>query len=210
MTRMLPWLTALALLLTTGLLHGFWSERWQPSDALQQAVARLDRVPLEIGDWQGKDVEVDPAAFAQAGARGYWARSYTHRQGGTVLAILMCGRAGRMAVHTPEVCYRGAGFDLAGAPTQTVVRDETGDEWGAFWSARFTRQAGATSDLRLYWAWGAGSDWQAPANPRWDFRARPFLYKLYASHEWSGPRDADTTAEFLNQLLPELKKILAN
>jgi hypothetical protein len=208
MTRLLPWLTALTLLLTAGLLHGLWSERWQPSGALEEAVARLELVPLEIGDWQGADVEVDAAAFAQAGARGYWARSYTHRHGGTVLVILMCGRSGRMAVHTPEVCYRGAGFDMLETPTRTVLRDELGEELGTFWNARFAKQATVPSQIRLSWAWRDAGDWQAPANPRWEFRGRPFLYKLYASHELSSPSDADATAEFLRVLLPELKKIL--
>jgi hypothetical protein len=208
MTRLLPWLTALTLLLTAGLLHGLWSERWQPSGALEEAVARLELVPLEIGDWQGTAIEVDAAAFAQAGARGYWARSYAHRHGGTVLVILMCGRSGRMAVHTPEVCYRGAGFDMLETPARTVLRDELGDEHGTFWNARFAKQATSTSQHRLSWAWSDGGDWQAPANPRWEFRGRPFLYKLYASHELSSPSDADATAEFLRVLLPELKKIL--
>src|SRR5579864_1510783 len=125
MTRLLPWLTTMTLLLSVGLVHGLWSERWQSSEALATACARVGDVPLEIGDWQGKDVMVDTEAFAQAGARSYWARSYTHQHdGSTVLAILMCGRAGRMAVHMPEVCYRGAGYDLWEAPARTVIRDE--------------------------------------------------------------------------------------
>jgi hypothetical protein len=209
MTRLLACLTALTLLLTAGLLHGLWSERWRPSGALEEAVTRLQDVPLHIGDWDGKDVDADPEAFAQAGARGYWARSYTHRHGGgSVLVILMCGRAGRMSVHTPEVCYRGAGYDLLETPRPTTLRDEAGNPSGTFWNARFAKQAGTTGDLRLYWAWGDGTDWQAPTNPRWDFRGRPFLYKLYASHEISGPNDADSTAEFLRQLTAELKKVL--
>jgi hypothetical protein len=204
MTRLIPWLTALTLLLTAGLLHGIWTERWQPSTALSEAADRLHNVPLDIGDWQGKDIEVDAEAFAQAGARSYWARTYSRRDGdGTVLAILMCGRAGKMAVHTPEVCYRGAGYDLLDTPTHAVVRDD-----GTFWNARFAKQAGSIAELRLYWAWGDGEVWQAPSNPRWELRGRAFLYKLYLSHERTGPDDTDVTADFLPQLLPELHKVL--
>jgi len=209
MTRWLPWLTALTLLLTAGVLHGLWTERWQPSTALAEAAARVHDVPLDIGDWQGEDVEVDMEAFAQAGARSYWARTYTNRHGdGTVLAILMCGRAGKMAVHTPEVCYRGAGYDVLDTPAHAVLRDSDGDDPGTFWNARFAKQAGSTGELRLYWAWGDGVLWQAPVNPRWELRGRAFLYKLYVSHERTGPGDADVTADFLRQLLPELHKVL--
>ena len=205
MTRLLPWLTALTLLLTAGVLHGLWTERWQPSTALAEAAARLHDVPIDFGDWHGRDEEVDPAAFAQAGARTYWARTYSRRHGDdTVLAILMCGRAGKMAVHTPEVCYRGAGYDVLDTPTQAVVRDDA----GTFWNARFAKQAGSIGELRLYWAWGDGEMWQAPVNPRWELRGRAFLYKLYVSHERTGPDNTDVTADFLQQLLPELHKVL--
>ena len=209
MKRYLPCLTAMTLLLAVGLVHGIWTERWYPSTALEEAGAQLVGVPMDIGDWHGSDVEVDPGLFTLAGARSFWARSYTERRGGgTVLAILMCGRAGKMAVHTPEICYRGAGYDLLTPPTRTVLRDDADDELGTFWHGRFSKQSAAESDLRLYWAWSAGDGWQAPGNPRWEFRGRHFLYKLYVSHEINGPSDLDPSAEFLRQLLPVLKETL--
>jgi hypothetical protein len=208
MTRFLPWLTTLTLLLAAGVVHGLWTERWTPSPALEQACGQVPLVPLVIGDWQGEDLETDAATYALAGARSYWARTYTNRVNGvSVFAILMCGRTGKMAVHTPEVCYRGAGYDLLETPVHTVLRDDLGTEAGVMWSARFAKQAGTGSDLRLYWGWNDGTGWQAPANPRWDFRGRPYLYKLYVSHELNGGAD-DPTTDFLQQLLPTLKELL--
>ncbi len=102
-----------------------------------------------------------------------------------------------MAVHTPEVCYRGAGYDLRATPAPALVRDENDVEAGTLWSARFTKQGDASSDLQLYWGWDAGDGWQAPANPRWEFRGRPYLYKLYVSQELSDPSAADRATEFL-------------
>lgn len=209
MTRFLAWITALTLLFAVGLVHGLWTERWSASAALEHASAQVDRVPLHIGDWQGAETESDAGLFALAGARSYWTRTYTDRRsGGTVLAILMCGRSGKMAVHTPDICYRGAGFDLFDAPTRVVLRDDADDELGSFWSARFAKTSTAADDLRLYWAWNGGDGWQASANPRWEFRGRPYLYKLYVSHETTGQRDLDPSAEFLRQLLPVLKETL--
>jgi hypothetical protein len=209
MVRFIPWITALTLLLSVGLVHGLWTERWHASAALEHACAQVETVPLEIGDWQGSDVEVDNGLFALAGARAYWARTYTDRRGGgTVLAILMCGRSGKMSVHTPEICYRGAGYDLLQEPARTILRDDADEELGTFWSARFSRQSGTANDLRLYWAWSAGDGWEAPVNPRWAFRGRPYLYKLYVSHELAASSDLDPSAEFLRQLLPVLKERL--
>jgi hypothetical protein len=121
-----------------------------------------------------------------------------------VLAILMCGRAGKMAVHTPDVCYRGAGYDVGGDASAFKL------DGGQFWTARFTKKAaGKSSSLRLYWAWNSRAAWEAPTSPRWHFRGESFLYKLYVSHEMThGTRDADVTAEFLKEFVPQLNGTL--
>jgi uncharacterized protein DUF3485 len=204
MPRHLAVVVAVALILVCGVVHGWWSDRWQRSAALEEALARVARVPMTLGAWQAENVPADAKAFEQAGAQAYWMRAYTNTQNRhSVLAILMCGRAGRMAVHTPEVCYRGAGYDLFDAPASTVIRVEQGGELGAFNTARFTKAATLGNDLKLYWGWNPGAGWQAPANPRWEFRGRPFLYKLYVSTEYSAGHDA--AADFLRELLPELQ-----
>ena len=41
MIRNLPWLSALALLLLSGAVHGLWTSRWHTSRELDEAVARL-------------------------------------------------------------------------------------------------------------------------------------------------------------------------
>ena len=201
---------ALAALLGSGVLHGLYAERWAESDALRDAVARVPDVPHRIGDWTGKDLETDPVEFERAGARGHWMRHYTHaRTGQTMLVILMAGRAGKMAVHTPEVCYRGAGYELMGAPTATPVRSDLGEPFGNLWTARFAKQSGRSSDLRLLWGWSPGTAWEAADNPRWQFRGAPFLYKLYVSQETAGTSaggapDGDPGVEFLKEFLPVL------
>jgi hypothetical protein len=205
MTRLHATLTAFVLLLASGLLHGLYVERWHASEALEKAATRLERVPLVIGPWRARAEASDAEEFDQAGARGYWTRTYTHsRSKQSVLVILMCGRPGRMAVHTPQVCYRGAGYDMPGDATRFLVAD------GAFWTATFSKPTGLASDLRLYWAWNAGTGWEAADNPRWQFRGEEVLYKLYVAHDLTGAPDpgpaADPAAEFLRQFLPELSQ----
>src|SRR5690349_20084084 len=92
----------------------------------------------------------------------------------------MCGRSGNMAVHTPEVCYRGAGFELREQPAPVALYDAAGSQ---MWSATFAKNTGPISRLRLYWAWNSQGEWQAATAPRWEFRREPFLYKLYVSRD---------------------------
>jgi hypothetical protein len=210
-------LIGLAVLVISGLVHGFWGERWIPSTILQEAAARVDQVPLEIGDWNGQSVETDAGVFFQAGAQKYWTRTYVHaRKKTAMLVILMCGRPGRMSVHTPEVCYRGAGYETAGKPERLTVQSELGEDLGNFRTARFSKQAGVASNLRLYWAWNAHGTWQNPDSPRNEFAGEPFLYKLYLSHDAPGVSNpsgvgsasGEAALDFLRQFLPVMRKTL--
>jgi hypothetical protein len=211
MKRQATFLCALIILVAAGLVHGFWAERWNPSTVLQDAAARVDRVPLQIGAWKAQIMDANSAAFFQAGAQSYWTRSYVHSGDKTaLLVILMCGRGGRMAVHTPEVCYRGAGYEMENTPQTLVVHAARGADLGTFWTARFSKETTASAGLRLYWGWTASGSWQASSNPRWDYGAEPFLYKLYLSQDAPGTANVASEAalDFMSQFLPELHQTL--
>ena len=209
MSRYLAIASALAMIAVCGVVHGLRAERWQKSPALEEAMARVEHVRMDIGDWKAEAIKGDAKAFEQAGAQAYWMRTYTNaRKRQTVLVILMCGRAGRMAVHTPEVCYRGAGYELYDKPAPTPLKSDAGEELGTFNTARFAKGSSLGGTLRLYWSWSAGTGWLAPCSPRWEFRGRQFLYKLYVSHDLASGNDQDAAADLLRQLLPELGKTL--
>ena len=212
MTRYyLPLTAALAVLALTGLVHGLWTGRWHSSEDLQAAAASVERVPLTVGDWQGKPEATDAESFQQAGATGYWMRRY-QRGGDLMTVILMSGRAGPLSVHTPRDCYGGAGFEMVGSPTRYTVEDGVGGEAAEFWTARFRKPDAATGgQLQIYWTWKATDSWQAPDQPRWAFRGKAFLYKLYLIRE--APDDAhrsetEYTQRFLLQMLPTLRRTL--
>jgi len=206
-----PLLIAVTVLLTAGLVHGFWTNRWQQSGALEEAVSRLPSVPLQAGPWQGTDVTVDPEPFRQARAAGYWLRNFNREGGpGTMTVILMCGQAGHMSVHTPDICYRGAGFEMISQPHKQAIEAGSPDGKDEFWTARFRQGARNTgAELRIFWAWGTGPVWQAPESPRWALGDSAFLYKLYIVHETNDPTNAaQDTADFLKEFIPVLRKSL--
>ena len=96
------------------------------------------------------------------------------------------------------------------APETFAVSTSSNVNLGSFWSAGFSKEAGAESNLRLLWAWGAKDGWQASTRPRWDFGGEPFLYKLYVSHEDAGTGSSTTKAitAFMRQFLPAVNKTL--
>jgi hypothetical protein len=212
MFRLPAVVTAFALVAVAGLAHGLVTSRWQRSTALDAALARVSRVPLTVGDWHGRDLEADPEPFAQARAEAYWVRRYENAaKGQAVTVILMCGRSGPLAVHTPDVCYRGAGYEMAGPAVSIPVPVAGAAEPGRLWTGRFEKeQPGAVGQLRLFWTWSADGTWQAPTSPRLTFAGRPALYKLYVLRETATeePLAGDPTLAFLEQLLPALNQAL--
>jgi len=212
MFRPVPVLTALSLVALSGLAHGLVTARWHKAAALEAALERVPAVPLRIGGWHGSELPADPEMVAQAQAEAYWMRSYqqgTDRPAFTV--ILMCGRAGPLSVHTPDVCYRGAGYEMAGSEAVLDAPIQAGGAPAQLWTAVFRKEQPAdTRRLRLFWTRSADGTWQAPRAPRLAFAGRPFLYKLYVVRELAGQTaaEADATVPFLRELLPALSQAL--
>ncbi len=212
MLHHLPLATGLILLVASGVLHGLWTQRWWPSRDLETATARLNEVPLRVGEWQGRDVPMGREVVERSGLAACWTRRYTHaggRRGVTV--VLMCGRAGPTSVHTPEWCYGGAGYERLGVTARHAL------EWGPgraaeFWTADFRRpSATAPSFLRIFWAWSPDGVWSAPGSPRITFARHEALYKLYVLRETEGthePLSAEPCLDFLRELLPVLERTL--
>lgn len=213
MARTSPLLAALPLVILYGLWEGQWTNRWNQSDELERAAARLKNVPMTIGDWQGKDSELDLEALEVAEVAGYVVRTYINRTTGqSVQVLLICGPPGPTAVHTPDVCYRGAGFDMKG---QQARHQETIDTLGApveLWTAEFRKSHSPFPEqLRIYWAWSTSGEWEAPTYPRWHFAGDAALYKFYLIRpllHGEGAAKDEVCTEFLKEFLPQVNQAL--
>src|SRR5262245_14495371 len=156
---------ASAALIITGLVHGFWTERWASSADTQRAAEQLATVPLRIGEWEGTDIESGPPV---PGVAGSLQRSYFNRRlGATVVVALVNGRPGPVATHTPEACYGASGY-LVGE--RRPVRLDTAGAPAQFWTSVATKTSVTEeTKLRLYWAWNGGDGWSASTDARLQF-----------------------------------------
>jgi hypothetical protein len=206
-------LAAVVVVVAGGAVHRSWRGDWDNAPAVAEAVAKIDHIPLAIGSWQGQPLQLDAGDAARAGYAGASWRRYVDTETGAVVSVLVvCGRPGPLSVHTPDVCYGGAGFTMLEEPVRAPFA-VPGKPAAAFWTARFGKPANpGLAPLRIYWAWYAGEQWEAPDNPRLAFARFPVLYKLYVvstTSAGSPTGDRDACAEFLQQLLPALEKTLA-
>jgi hypothetical protein len=176
---------------------------------LADTASRLALLPLVVGEWEGRDLEINPREQRLAEAVGCLQRRYVHRHtGATVTLLALCGRPGPISVHTPDVCYPGAGYEELGTVTR---REITGLDGDRFWYRRFQKAGPTPTTLGITYAWTAAGPWEAPDNPRLSLARHPVLLKVYVIRpipDSKEPADADPTFDFLRALTPPLRAAL--
>lgn len=213
MTRLLPLIVAVFALVAAGVAHGLRTDRWGAKADVKAAAARLDDVPLKVGEWEGRPTEVDARQLAVAEAEGHLSRTYVNRRtGAEVSVVVLCGRPGPLSLHSPEVCYGGAGFGMTG-DRSTVPLTGEGSPPAELFNARFVKPGVAPETLNVFWAWKASDgNWAANADPRLTYVRSTVLYKLYLVRRLARPDEdlsKDPCPDFLRAFLPELEKRLS-
>lgn len=202
----IPIIGFLILVCSAGAVHGIWTDRWKPSQALQEALAQLEHVPTAFGDWTSNDNEIEPEAMASAGIRGHVFRTYRHSRNGTVVSVLLvCGQGGPICVHTPDVCYAGSGYQIAAGQQRLTISD--GIE---FWTCQFNKTDALVPErLQFFWSWSTNLEkWRAPDNPRWNLARHSAVFKLYVVRNIAqkAKNDDAPVRDFLSLFLSELEK----
>ena len=182
-------------------LAGVLKPRPGDSAAAHVAQAKLDTLPIVLGDWQGVTTEIRPKHLQIAEAQAHLSRGYTRpRDRAQVSLLVLAGAPGPLGAHTPETCFAGAGYQPEGAAAK---QDLPGDS-GSLWRGRFHAPHGQGTAQDVYWGWSDGTKWIASSDPRFQFVSRNLLYKLYVT---CGARPAESgrvAEEFLTALVPAM------
>lgn len=211
MRSALPVLIAVALLAATAVGHGLRTNRWGRAKELAEAGRPLERLPRELGDWSGTDVEISAREMEIADAAGYLCRNYVHRPTGRrAMILIIYGRPGPIGSHTPDVCYRGAGFVLTPQTTRRAVKHQSGT--AQFHTTTATKEGPRPEALSVWWSMSRDlALWEAPSVSRVHFAFTPVLYKVYLVRPLDSPRQADSeehvklSEQFLAQVFRSLK-----
>jgi hypothetical protein len=182
-----------AITLTAAILHGRWTNRWSPPEALSEAGQVLERLPGNFGPWQlVKTEELSPNVRGILECRDYRQAYYqNHETGEQLLLTLLLGSPGPMSVHTPEVCYTSIDSQAI-APRQRIELPTSGSP-DAVWMVQFRELHEAQSGItRVYYAWSDGAGWSADEEPRVTFGGRPFLFKVQVCVRLPEGAEADT------------------
>lgn len=87
----------------------------------------LARLPMQIGEWQGRDVPLSEAVIQATSTDDHINRVYARGSQAVSLFVAYGVRLRDLTPHRPEVCYRGAGWSLQSG-THQQVRSEGGAE----------------------------------------------------------------------------------
>lgn len=171
--------TALSITLVGGVLYGGYAQRWSPPAELSAGVIRLEKLPNQVGKWKAvENLPIDAEAVQMLDCAGYNSRRYVNQETGQQLnCAVLVGRAGPIAVHTPEVCFSSRAYDITGERTETGV-EENPSRRHSFWLVDFSSRNALADALRVYYAWSSGDAWIASRSPRFEFAGAPLLYKI--------------------------------
>ncbi len=216
--RSIPALAALALLLSAGVVHGLWTERWARSKAIDVWTKELEKVPTSFGDWESTSQELDKDVLEAGEIDGYLMRRYRNTRNDQAIDVLIvCGRPGPISVHTPEACYGGSGYVATEkaklVPANPAVAAEYWPTADDFWAIDFSKEeATRTEKLRILYAWNTGSGWKGASRARFEFAGSPALYKMYIvrvlGDQAPDLSSSDPSIEFVREFLPVLDETL--
>jgi hypothetical protein len=211
MIRLVPYLM-IGVLVSGGVLHGLWTDRWVPSADIKVAEAGelLKQIPSRIDNWEGTVVswpEVDEKERVETNV----VRQYVNQANGNSVGVLFsCGHSRNVALfHTPDQCYPAAGYTLA-APTRIYEVSLEGGATAAFHVSDFKRQQGPlTQYVRVFWSWSGDGTWYVPDQPRLAFGRHRVLYKLYVTSPLASlddPIDTDPCVAFIRDVIPAFRE----
>ncbi|MCK5393588.1 MAG: EpsI family protein [Candidatus Omnitrophica bacterium] len=73
---------------------------------------RLNKLPFQIGQWQGKDIEVTENVYQILETKDVLMREYKDEDGDVVILAMVYAGRNRDSLHPPEYCYLGGGAEL--------------------------------------------------------------------------------------------------
>jgi hypothetical protein len=215
MSRFVLFLLGLGILLGSEFFHGQWTNRWKLSGEPEASCARLPKQeePMIVGDWRGRPgAPLQDEDLVLGEIAGYFFQEFTNPRGQRVYVLVVCGRPGPIAVHTPEVCLNGEGYAVQGEKQRLEIPLAAPYKPVGFWVGQFYRtDGGLRRDRRQFWSYGANGTWTADDNPRFNFARYPALYKIYIMRPLPRKDDKledDPTLEFIKVFMPELQKRL--
>lgn len=215
MSKFFPVAVALVVVGIGTYYQGVFSERWGKvrTEELAEFSERLKQVPTVIGDWEGTDQFVKKEEFAASNCDSYVSREYRNRRNGEKVSVFLVSGTGRhVTIHTPDWCYRAAGYEMDKDAIPYEIDVKKLDVSPEFRTATFTKhEVTGTDRLRIFWSFSGDGTWKGPKRPKPMYGVRPAMFKMYlitkAVLRRESPEDS-ASIDFAKEFIPVINEIL--
>jgi hypothetical protein len=203
-----PLLLGVAITCASGFMHGRMNRR-QDTEASIRAAQLLQEIPHDFGEWElAASPPLSSGVVAMLDCEGSIQRVYSHKSTGqSVTVAVLLGPPETIWAHLPDSCYPFNTPYTVSEPRQAVPFRRHGSPDETFWALTFRSGDVHGNLLRCYYAWSDGRAWCNPAEPRFQFGGRSYLYKLQVAAHLPPHSDTsrdDPCREFLQSFLPVL------
>jgi EpsI family protein len=138
------------MLLTSVLVHFLSYDAYYEAEA---GIGAIKNIPLEFGQWQGKDIPLDERIYEILETRSIINRAYRGENGQEVLLSIVYYPETKVDFHAPESCLAGRGIQISkSAQTISITYNESTVKINL---NRLIRQQGGSDEL-IYYFYKAG------------------------------------------------------
>ncbi|MDL1962004.1 MAG: EpsI family protein [Deltaproteobacteria bacterium] len=138
------------MLLTSVVVHFLSYDTYYEAEA---GIRAIRNIPLEFGQWQGKDIPLDERIYEILETRSIINRAYRGKNGQEVLLSIVYYPETKVDFHAPEACLAGRGIQISkSAQTITITPNE---KKVTIKLNRLIRQQGGCDEL-IYYFYKAG------------------------------------------------------
>ncbi len=185
----------------------------------QRMAAMIGDLPFKVGDWEGSDVGVPPAATALLKPNALLSRSYINAadRDSASLVVIHCRDTRDMAGHFPPICYPAHGWQNDEPEWRQPVTLDVGGLAVDAIRYEFTRSSFTGKSRIVIYSFfvlpehGIAPDMNAIRAAADDYRARPFgaaQFQIVLSPERSIDREMQIAHELLAPTRPLIDAII--
>ena len=110
------------MLLTSVFVHFLSYDTYYEAEA---GIRAIKNIPLEFGQWQGKDIPLDEQIYEILETRSIINRAYLGKNGKEVLLSIVYYPETKVDFHAPEACLAGRGIQISKSDqTITIIPNE--------------------------------------------------------------------------------------
>jgi hypothetical protein len=196
---------ALAMTLATGLVYGYWTQRWGPTPSLTKAAERVEQLPQQLGPWaMTAEYSVPELIVETLQSAAQVHRTYANSETGEIVHVaIIVGPSGPTSVHTPEICFSSKAYTIQDNREERIFSPAADGNANSLWSLQFRSPQVGAGVLQVYYGWSTGGAWTASQSPRFEFGGQPLLYKIQISAEL-GPAETDKKSDSCERFFESL------